>query len=74
MFAHDPSDPWMTAQQGQRVIGVVFDPRHDSGNCVPTRLAGSYDALPGSRKPPSSPSRVTIPARAVAAHHQNLCR
>jgi erythromycin esterase len=33
-----------TAWRGQRAIGVVYHPEHESGNYVPSRLAERYDA------------------------------
>jgi erythromycin esterase-like protein len=39
------SGPWLTARRGHRAIGVVYDPRRESGNYVPTVMGGRYDAL-----------------------------
>ena len=45
LFGPDRSGPWLTARHGHRAIGVVYDPAHESGNYVPTRMGGRYDAL-----------------------------
>lgn len=45
LFGPDRSGPWLTAWHGHRAIGVVYDPRHEAGNYVPTRMAGRYDAV-----------------------------
>lgn len=44
-FGDDRSGPWLTARRGHRAIGVVYDPRRESGNYVPTVMGGRYDAL-----------------------------
>ncbi len=36
---------WLAAGRGHRAIGVVYDPRREFGNYVPTRMGGRYDAL-----------------------------
>lgn len=45
MLDRDPSGTWLNAQRGYRAIGVVYDPRHETGYYVPTRMGGRYDAL-----------------------------
>ncbi|NKX54823.1 erythromycin esterase family protein [Arthrobacter sp. E918] len=37
--------PWLSAWLGHRAIGVVYDPRRDAGNYVPTLMGERYDAL-----------------------------
>jgi len=44
-FAGDPGGAWLRTRLGHRAIGVVYDPRHESGNYVPTVLGARYDAL-----------------------------
>jgi erythromycin esterase len=44
-FGDDRSGPWLAARRGHRAIGVVYDPRHESGNYVPSVMGGRYDAL-----------------------------
>lgn len=44
-FGDDRSGPWLTKRRGHRAIGVVYDPRRESGNYVPTVMGGRYDAL-----------------------------
>lgn len=44
-FGDDRSGPWLTTRRGHRAIGVVYDPRRESGNYVPTVMGGRYDAL-----------------------------
>jgi erythromycin esterase-like protein len=44
-FGPDRSGPWLTSSRGHRAIGVVYDPGHESGNYVPTRMGARYDAL-----------------------------
>ena len=39
------SGPWSSSWLGHRAIGVVYDPRREAGNYVPTRMGGRYDAL-----------------------------
>ncbi len=41
----DRSGPWSSARRGHRAIGVVYDPRREAGNYVPTVMGGRYDAL-----------------------------
>lgn len=45
VFGDDRSGPWLTARRGHRAIGVVYDPRRESGNYVPTLMGGRYDAI-----------------------------
>lgn len=45
VFGDDRSGPWLAARRGHRAIGVVYDPRHEAGNYVPTVMGGRYDAL-----------------------------
>lgn len=45
VFGADRSGPWLTTGRGHRAIGVVYDPRRETGNYVPTRMGGRYDAL-----------------------------
>jgi erythromycin esterase-like protein len=57
MFDRDPSGTSLNTPRGHRAIGVVYDPRHESGNYVPTqmgRLATHFDAgmpVPADRRP-----------------------
>jgi len=44
-FHNDGSPDWLQAQLGHRAIGVVYDPRHEAGNYVPTEMGRRYDAL-----------------------------
>lgn len=44
-FGEDRSGPWLEARRGHRAIGVVYDPRRETGNYVPTVMGGRYDAL-----------------------------
>ncbi|MCY1226826.1 Erythromycin esterase [compost metagenome] len=44
-FGGDRSGPWLSAWLGHRAIGVVYRPARESGNYVPTRMGGRYDAL-----------------------------
>ncbi len=45
VFGPDRTGPWLSAWLGHRAIGVVYDPRREAGNYVPTRMGGRYDAL-----------------------------
>ncbi|MBT1001215.1 erythromycin esterase family protein [Paenarthrobacter sp. DKR-5] len=45
IFGPDRSGPWLSAWLGHRAIGVVYQPQHEAGNYVPTRMGGRYDAL-----------------------------
>jgi erythromycin esterase len=44
-FAADRGGTWLDARLGHRAIGVVYQPRHEQGNYVPTRMGARYDAL-----------------------------
>jgi erythromycin esterase len=44
-FGADRSGPWLSASHGHRAIGVVYEPRRERGNYVPTVMGGRYDAL-----------------------------
>jgi erythromycin esterase len=44
-FGDDRTCQWLTRRRGHRAIGVVYDPRRESGNYVPTVMGGRYDAL-----------------------------
>lgn len=44
-FGADRSGPWLSARRGHRAIGVVYEPRRERGNYVPTVMGGRYDAL-----------------------------
>jgi erythromycin esterase-like protein len=44
-FGGDASGPWSSSWLGHRAIGVVYDPRREAGNYVPTRIGERYDAL-----------------------------
>jgi erythromycin esterase len=37
--------PWLSTWQGHRAIGVVYSPRREAGNYVPTLMGERYDAL-----------------------------
>ncbi len=37
--------PWSASWLGHRAIGVVYDPRREAGNYVPTRMGARYDEL-----------------------------
>lgn len=45
VFGDDRSGPWLSARLGHRAVGVVYQPRHESGNYVRTVMGGRYDAL-----------------------------
>jgi erythromycin esterase-like protein len=45
VFPDDRSGPWLSSWMGHRAIGVVYNPHHETGNYVPTRIGGRYDAL-----------------------------
>ncbi len=36
---------WLSRQRGHRAVGVVYDPRREAGNYVPTVMGRRYDAL-----------------------------
>lgn len=44
-FAVNPVCPWLSARIGHRAIGVVYDPKREAGNYVPTVMGRRYDAL-----------------------------
>jgi erythromycin esterase-like protein len=44
-FRDDRSGPWLSSRLGHRAIGVVYQPRRESTNYVPTEMGGRYDAL-----------------------------
>jgi erythromycin esterase-like protein len=44
-FGADRVGPWLSARRGHRAIGVVYEPRRERGNYVPTVMGGRYDAL-----------------------------
>lgn len=45
MFGDDRSGPWLSTRLGHRAVGVVYQPRAESGNYVPTVMGGRDDAL-----------------------------
>ncbi|TFB55626.1 erythromycin esterase family protein [Cryobacterium tagatosivorans] len=45
VFPDDRAGPWLGAWLPHRAIGVVYQPGHEAGNYVPTRMGGRYDAL-----------------------------
>ncbi len=45
VFGADRSGPWLSTWLGHRAVGVVYQPRREAGNYVPTRMGGRYDAL-----------------------------
>ncbi|GAA4090605.1 erythromycin esterase family protein [Actinomadura miaoliensis] len=45
VFSDELDARWLTATRTQRAIGVVYDPDHELGNYVPTRLGERYDVL-----------------------------
>lgn len=45
VFGPDRSGPWLSARLGHRAIGVVYSPRSEHGNFVPTVMGVRYDAL-----------------------------
>jgi erythromycin esterase-like protein len=44
-FAKDRGGDWLGIRLGHRAIGVVYDPRREGGNYVPTVMGARYDAL-----------------------------
>lgn len=44
-FGDNRAGPWLSRWLGHRAIGVVYRPRREHGNYVPTRMGGRYDAL-----------------------------
>ena len=72
VFGEDRSGPWLSARLGHRAIGVVYEPRREAGNYVPTVMGGRYDALVWLERtaalhplhheaPPSEPELETEP-------------
>jgi erythromycin esterase len=45
VFGENRTGPWLDAPLGHRAIGVVYQPRRESGNYVSTRMGDRYDAL-----------------------------
>ncbi|MBG6057549.1 erythromycin esterase [Cryobacterium sp. MP_M5] len=45
LFGDDRSGVWLNAWLNHRAIGVVYQPAHEVGNYVPTRMGARYDAL-----------------------------
>ena len=45
IFPHRRTELWLQTRRGHRAIGVVYQPRHESGNYVPTVMGARYDAL-----------------------------
>lgn len=45
VFGEDRTGAWLGARFGHRAIGVVYEPRRETGNYVPTRMGERYDAL-----------------------------
>lgn len=45
VFGENRTGPWLDAPLGHRAIGVVYQPRGESGNYVSTRMGDRYDAL-----------------------------
>ncbi len=45
LFPEDRSGAWLSTRRGHRAIGVVYEPRRESGNYVPTVMGARYDAL-----------------------------
>lgn len=45
LFGPNRSGPWLSCRRGHRAIGVVYDPRRELGNYVPTVMGARYDAL-----------------------------
>jgi erythromycin esterase-like protein/adenine/guanine phosphoribosyltransferase-like PRPP-binding protein len=44
-FSAAEGTEWLTRQRGHRAVGVVYDPRRETGNYVPTVMGRRYDAL-----------------------------
>lgn len=44
-FGEKRSGPWLSSWRGHRAIGVVYRPENETGNYVPSRMGGRYDAL-----------------------------
>ena len=45
VFPEERTGPWLTVPRGHRAIGVVYEPRRETGNYVPTVMGRRYDAL-----------------------------
>ena len=45
IFPHRRGGLWLRMRRGHRAIGVVYQPRHEHGNYVPTVMGDRYDAL-----------------------------
>lgn len=45
VFGHTRDGPWLSHRAGHRAIGVVYQPRREAGNYVPTVMGRRYDAL-----------------------------
>lgn len=45
IFPHARDRLWLHVRRGHRAIGVVYQPRHEHGNYVPTIMGERYDAL-----------------------------
>ena len=45
VFPPDRSGPWLAGRRGHRAVGVVYAPRREAGNYVPTVIGARYDAL-----------------------------
>jgi erythromycin esterase len=45
ILGDDRSGPWLSTRLGHRAVGVVYQPRREAGNYVPTVMGGRYDAL-----------------------------
>jgi erythromycin esterase-like protein len=45
LFPGDRGGTWLSTRRGHRAIGVVYDPRRERGNYVPTVMGERYDAL-----------------------------
>lgn len=72
VFPDDRHGPWLGSPAGHRAIGVVYQPRREAGNYVPTRMGDRYDALLWlehttalvplhHERPPSEPELETEP-------------
>ncbi|WP_433862083.1 erythromycin esterase family protein [Streptomyces sp. L7] len=45
IFAGAAGTEWLSRERGHRAVGVVYDPRRETGNYVPTVMGRRYDAL-----------------------------
>jgi erythromycin esterase len=45
VFSSATGTGWLSTERGHRAVGVVYDPRREAGNYVPTVLGRRYDAL-----------------------------